>query len=219
MNTNLISLIIGICDVLIIFICLKISKKIFPGKNKEFNESKSRFLLKKSMVSCICMILGFVLVKSVIISNWILYLHIVPSKNIFNTYMQNATIINTIVISIQVIIIGPIIEELIFRKILLGKLLEKFSNRPIKAIVYSALIFGIVHLNIIQGVAAFGGGIILGLIYYYTKSIKATIFAHILNNFLIVIPNPIGLWMNVIYLIVGFYLIKKGNDKLKLCTC
>lgn len=219
MNTNLISLIIGICDVLIIFICLKISKKIFLGKNKEFNESKSRFLLKKSMVSCICMILGFVLVKSVIISNWILYLHIVPSKNIFNTYMQNATIINTIVISIQVIIIGPIIEELIFRKILLGKLLEKFSNRPIKAIVYSALIFGIVHLNIIQGVAAFGGGIILGLIYYYTKSIKATIFTHILNNFLIIIPNPIGLWMNVIYLIVGFYLIKKGNDKLKLCTC
>lgn len=219
MNTNLISLIIGICDVLIIFVCLKISKKIFPGKNKEFNESKSKFLFKKSMVSCICMILGFVLVKSVIISNWILYLHIVPSKNIFNTYMQNATIINTIVISIQVIIIGPIIEELIFRKILLGKLLEKFSNRPIKAIVYSALIFGIIHLNIIQGVAAFGGGIILGLIYYYTKSIKATIFAHILNNFLIIIPNPIGLWMNVIYLIVGFYLIKKGNDKLKLCTC
>lgn len=219
MNTNLISLIIGICDVLIIFIGLKISKKIFPGKNKEFNESKSKFLLKKSMVSCICMILGFVLVKSVIISNWILYLHIVPSKNVFNTYMQNATIINTIVISIQVIIIGPIIEELIFRKILLGKLLEKFSNRPIKAIVYSALIFGIMHLNIIQGVAAFGGGIILGLIYYYTKSIKATIFAHILNNFLIIIPNPIGLWMNVIYLIVGFYLIKKGNDKLKLCTC
>lgn len=219
MNINLISLIIGICDVLIIFICLKISKKIFPGKNKEFNESKSRFLFKKSMVSCICMILGFVLVKSVIISNWILYLHIVPSKNIFNTYMQNATIINTIVISIQVIIIGPIIEELIFRKILLGKLLEKFSNRPIKAIVYSALIFGIVHLNIIQGVAAFGGGIILGLIYYYTKSIKATMFAHILNNFLIIIPNPIGLWMNLIYLILGFYLIKKGNDKLKLCTC
>lgn len=219
MNTNLISLIIGICDVLIIFVCLKISKKIFPGKNKEFNESKSKFLFKKSMVSCICMILGFVLVKSVIISNWILYLHIVPSKNIFNTYMQNATIINTIVISIQVIIIGPIIEELIFRKILLGKLLEKFSNRPIKAIVYSALIFGIIHLNIIQGVAAFGGGIILGLIYYYTKSIKATIFTHILNNFLIIIPNPIGLWMNVIYLIVGFYLIKKGNDKLKLCTC
>ena len=218
MNTNLISLIIGICDVLIIFICLKISKKIFPGKNKEFNESKSRFLLKKSMVSCICMILGFVLVKSVIISNWILYLHIVPSKNIFNTYMQNATIINTIVISIQVIIIGPVIEELIFRKILLGKLLEKFSNRPIKAIVYSALIFGVVHLNIIQCVAAFGGGIILGLIYYYTKSIKATIFAHILNNFLIIIPNPIGIWMNSIYLIVGFYLIKKGNDKLKLCT-
>ena len=218
MNTNLISLIIGICDVLIIFICLKISKKIFPGKNKEFNESKSRFLLKKSMVSCICMILGFVLVKSVIISNWILYLHIVPSKNIFNTYMQNATIINTIVISIQVIIIGPVIEELIFRKILLGKLLEKFSNRPIKAIVYSALIFGVVHLNIIQCVAAFGGGIILGLIYYYTKSIKATIFAHILNNFLIIIPNPIGIWMNLIYLIVGFYLIKKGNDKLKLCT-
>lgn len=218
MNTNLISLIIGICDVLIIFTCLKISKKIFPGKNKEFNESKSRFLLKKSMASCICMILGFVLVKSVIISNWILYLHIVPSKNIFNTYMQNATIINTIVISIQVIIIGPVIEELIFRKILLGKLLEKFSNRPIKAIVYSALIFGIVHLNIIQGVAAFGGGIILGLIYYYTKSIKATIFAHILNNFLIIIPNPIGIWMNLIYLTVGFYLIKKGNDKLKLCT-
>ena len=217
MNINLISLIIGICDILIIFICLKISKKIFPGKKDVFNESENVILSRRSVLSCAYMILGYVFVKGVIISNWILYLHIVPSKNIFNTYMQSATIINMLVISVQVIIIGPIIEELVFRKILLGKLLEKFNNRPIKAIVYSAFIFGIVHLNIIQGMAAFGGGIILGLIYYYTKSIKTTIFAHTLNNFLVIIPNPVGIWMNLIYLILGLYLIKKGNDKLKLC--
>lgn len=217
MDINLISLIIGIFDIFIIIICLKVVKKIFPGKNIENNRKK--YLFKKSSISCIYMISGYILVKSVLISNWILYLHIVPSKNIFNSYIQQGTIINVIIVCIQVIIIGPIIEELIFRKILLGKLLEKYENNPLKPILYSALLFGVVHFNILQGVVAFGGGIILGLIYYYTKSVKVSIFAHILNNFLVIIPNPVGIVMNLIYLTLGLYLIKKGNDKLKICKC
>lgn len=219
MDINLISLIIGICDIFIIIFCLKISKKIFPGKNIEHNEDKNGHLLKKSAISCIYMILGYILVKSVLISNWILYLNIVPSKNVFNAYIQQGTIINTIIVCIQVVVIGPIIEELIFRKILLGKLLEKYNNKPLKPIIYSSLVFGIVHFNVLQGIVAFGGGIILGLIYYHTKSIKASIFAHILNNFLVIIPNPVGIAMNLIYLALGVYLIKKGNDKLKICKC
>lgn len=219
MDINLISLIIGICDIFIIIFCLKISKKIFPGKNIEHNEDKNECVLKKSSISCIYMIAGYILVKSVLISNWILYLNIVPSKGIFNEYLKQGNIITTIIVCIQVIVVGPIIEELIFRKLLLGKLLEKYNNKALKPILYSSLAFGIVHFNVLQGIVAFGGGIILGLIYYHTKSIKASIFAHILNNLLVIVPDPVGIIMNSIYLILGIYLIKKGNDRLKMCKC
>ncbi|WP_263331113.1 hypothetical protein [Paraclostridium sp. AKS73] len=43
MDINLISLIIGICDVLIILICLKISKKYFRGKIRNLMKVKVGF--------------------------------------------------------------------------------------------------------------------------------------------------------------------------------
>ena len=46
------------------------------------------------------------------------------------------------------------------------------------------MVFGLVHLNIPQGINAFIGGIILGFIYCYTKSMKLSIFAHFINKIL-----------------------------------
>ncbi|WP_350293530.1 type II CAAX endopeptidase family protein [uncultured Croceitalea sp.] len=78
------------------------------------------------------------------------------------------------------VICAPIIEEYIFRGLLLRGLLYNLS--PVRAILLSSFLFGIVHLNPWQFVTGFIMGIFLGWIYYCTKDIKLTILSHMSVN-------------------------------------
>ncbi|MBU3100740.1 MULTISPECIES: CPBP family intramembrane glutamic endopeptidase [Clostridium] len=90
--------------------------------------------------------------------------------------------ISPIISIISVIIVAPIYEEIIFRGILLKGMSKK--TNPAIAIVVSALLFAVVHMNIPQGINAFLLGLVLGFIYLNKKSIYLSIFAHFINNFL-----------------------------------
>jgi membrane protease YdiL (CAAX protease family) len=90
--------------------------------------------------------------------------------------------INTTFIISQFIalIITAIIEEFIFRGMILKGYLMKY--KPIKAIIVSAVFFGIIHLNPLQIFGAITLGLITGYVYYYSKSIGITIILHVLYN-------------------------------------
>lgn len=77
-------------------------------------------------------------------------------------------------------IFGPIIEELVFRGAITRVLLKKYN--PTKAIIISALIFGIIHINPVQVITATLIGLLLGWIYYKTASLIPCILIHIVNN-------------------------------------
>lgn len=77
-------------------------------------------------------------------------------------------------------LIGPICEEIIFRGIILEGLAQKYN--PTKAIIFSALIFGIIHLQPLQVISAFFIGLILGWIYLKTQSLWVVIALHVINN-------------------------------------
>lgn len=77
-------------------------------------------------------------------------------------------------------VLGPILEELLFRGAITRVLLEKYS--PAKAVIISALIFGIFHINPAQVVSAFLIGLLLAWLYYKTASLIPCILVHILNN-------------------------------------
>lgn len=81
---------------------------------------------------------------------------------------------------LTVAIAAPILEELIFRGVVLKKFLQKYS--PQKAIILSSVIFGIAHLNPWQFVGAFIIGLFIGWIYWKTKSVWPGIFIHFANN-------------------------------------
>ena len=82
-------------------------------------------------------------------------------------------------------VVGPILEEAVFREALLGgMLLEKV--RPWIAILISALVFGLVHGNPAQFPAAFIIGLLLGVIYYKTGNIVVPILMHMANNLICV---------------------------------
>lgn len=78
------------------------------------------------------------------------------------------------------IVIGPIIEEILFRGIILNGLAKRYSNKM--AIITSSLIFGLVHFNVYQLCMAFLFGIFLALLYLKTHSIVLCIFAHVFHN-------------------------------------
>lgn len=75
-------------------------------------------------------------------------------------------------------IIGPIVEELIYRGFVLRHL-EKYGK--IFAIFVSAVLFGIMHANLPQGAFAFGVGLILGYVAM-EYSVVWSIAIHIFNN-------------------------------------
>ena len=81
---------------------------------------------------------------------------------------------------LAVVIAAPIFEELIFRGVILDGLLKNTS--PAKAIFWSAFIFGVVHLNPWQFVAAFILGLVIGWLYYKSKSLLPCIFVHFVAN-------------------------------------
>lgn len=76
---------------------------------------------------------------------------------------------------------GPLIEELLFRECITGRLIRQGSHAW-TAILYSALLFGIVHGNPAQIPFAILGGIILGVVYVLTGSVLLAAVIHILNN-------------------------------------
>lgn len=82
---------------------------------------------------------------------------------------------------ITVCILAPILEEIIFRGILLRGLLQNGTS-PVFAIFLSSVLFGLAHLNPWQFFGAGMLGAVFGFIYYRTKSLWICIFLHALNN-------------------------------------
>ena len=107
-----------------------------------------------------------------------------------------------VILLIETCVIAPIFEETLYRGILLKGLMNKYNSK--KAIVYSALIFGIAHLNVPQGINAFLLGLILGTVFYYTRSIYLCMIMHFANNLLVnfVYYPTSGIWTTILFIAV-----------------
>ena len=81
---------------------------------------------------------------------------------------------------ITVVIIGPIIEELIFRKLMIDRL-SRYGE--LIAVMTSSIAFGLFHGNFYQFFYAVMLGLILGYMYAKTRNIKYSIIMHMLINF------------------------------------
>lgn len=79
-------------------------------------------------------------------------------------------------------IFGPLAEELVYRGVLMGAFREAWGDRL--AIIFSALIFAIVHMDVIQSTYAFVLGLILGYIYMKTRNLWCAYIMHAIVNFL-----------------------------------
>lgn len=81
---------------------------------------------------------------------------------------------------LAMVIAAPILEELIFRGIILDGLLKNYS--PIKSIFISSFLFGLVHLNPWQFLGGLLFGSFIGWVYYRSKSLSLSIIIHAVVN-------------------------------------
>lgn len=79
------------------------------------------------------------------------------------------------------VIIGPICEEIIFRGIIQEGFIHTYDGP--RAVLFSAIIFGVIHLLPLQVINAFLAGILLGWIYWKTRSLWIVMILHIINNY------------------------------------
>ena len=86
-----------------------------------------------------------------------------------------------LIIFLMIVVSAPILEELIFRGIILDGQLNNKS--PITAILISSILFAFVHLNPWQFISALFLGVLSGWVYYKTRNISLSIIIHATNNF------------------------------------
>lgn len=86
---------------------------------------------------------------------------------------------------LKVVILAPVIEELIFRGVIMHGLMRNYSK--FTAVFISALMFALWHLNPWQFPATFILGLVLGILMLRTRSIYLCIIGHAINNGLVLI--------------------------------
>jgi membrane protease YdiL (CAAX protease family) len=97
---------------------------------------------------------------------------------------------NNVLGCISIAVLGPILEEVLFRGAIQGYLMRKYN--PTVGIVVAALVFGLIHMNPIQIFYAFCLGLVFGWMYYRTRSLMPVIIGHVLNNSLAAVTMIMG---------------------------
>jgi len=148
---------------------------------------------------------------------------IIPIFYVLLSFMKNVDesfSIFTIENMIFALIFAPIIEEIIFRVIMLSGLMMRYT--PIKSIIISALFFASIHIdptNIYIGkiITAFLLGFLSGWIFYKTQNLGLCIVLHSFSNFMVFVTAFLGkfilnvnlseiLKINISYVVVFFSL-------------
>ena len=127
--------------------------------------------------------MGLILVASVTVMSLHLFIdpitNLVPPSDTLKRIFKE-TIQHPISFFAMIVIAAPVLEELLFRGVVLDGLLKNYDPR--KAISFSALLFAIVHGNLAQGIGAFMIGLFIGWIYWKTGSVVPGILIHFTNN-------------------------------------
>lgn len=87
---------------------------------------------------------------------------------------------NDLATIVSVCVLAPILEEMLFRGIILRSFLLQYTRK--RAFIYSSLVFGAAHLNIYQFTAAFLVGLVLAWVYERTRSLWPCILLHAAGN-------------------------------------
>ena len=139
----------------------------------------SKDIFKKVDIKKIVYIVLFGIGFSVFLSIFVGILNELNLKYM-NVVTQVENINNSFIDLLIIIVLGPIYEEILYRRIIFEYLKNNYNI--VISIVFQALVFGVAHGEIVQGIYTFILGISLALVYMYSKSLLGSIILHIVFN-------------------------------------
>lgn len=184
----------GIVVIPIMYILYRKDKLYYNIKNE--SNKYTRYILVAIFGISVCM--GF---------NWLIDIsRIIELFPGFNEVANNLYGGNIIYEIVAIVLIAPILEELLFRGIIYNRL-KSYSNKMI-AMIISALIFALLHGNMVQGIYAFIIGLCLVYVYEKYKSLKYPMIFHAAANMFSVIVSEVTIIYDIlnnqiIYTIIG----------------
>jgi len=95
----------------------------------------------------------------------------------FLTITDETTVSQYFLIFFLIVLLGPLVEEIIFRGVMVERLGAKYGY--MKGVVISSFIFGILHVDV---VGAFIFGVILSIVYLKSHSLLLPFLIHAANN-------------------------------------
>lgn len=190
---------LGIESILLITVIWMIIINLFPILHilkidilkLEFTKSKTNL----SRVNIVLLMIYF----------WLLYRLICYAAiqiPLLSSFLISADIKFTFITVIAYTILGPIVEEIIYRGILLEQL-RKNGNEY--AIIVSAVIFAIGHFQ--SSIIVIFTGVFLGIIYVVTNNLKISIMLHMLINISSLAESTSGLTTHQLLLFYGILFI------------
>ena len=142
---------------------------------------RERGLTPRRMGKLVLEAIGLMYSVNLLTSLLISFISILSGRDMGNL-LDNATAgLSLGAMFIYMVIVAPICEELIFRRMVFRRLLPMGENF---AIVMSALLFALFHSNLFQVFYAFVLGVLFGCVVVKTGRIRYTIGLHMLLNLL-----------------------------------
>ena len=108
--------------------------------------------------------------------------------------LRDQNVVINMVNIILVVLIAPLMEEFVFRGLILQRFMRK-TSAP-QALILSSILFGILHFEFLLSATLFG--IFMGLVFLKTRNLWVPVILHVANNGCIVLLNVLqyhdGTW-------------------------
>lgn len=142
----------------------------------------------------------------------------------YESLMETAGLTDvSLILACYAVVLGPISEELIYRGVTLSYAKKELPFWA--ANLTQSILFGVYHMNILQGIYAFFIGLFLGFVCHKTKSIFPSMLLHICFNlwgvfatnelFMYKIDTPFFFifWLvaGILLTVLGMFFIKSGS--------
>ena len=190
------------CVFVAALICIPIYYKMYRKDESEHGSTRECVLLDNK--DCLMIVLSGASL-ALAMNNMIA---ITPLPILFTGYEETNEIVYSGSLILQILsagIFACIVEELCVRGVVYGRLKRYFSKK--NAMLISALIFGVYHLNVVQGVYAFVLGLYFVWLYERYQSLWASCIAHISANLFVILLAGSQLFQKLRENLVGFCLI------------
>ncbi len=153
---------------------------IFVFAYVDKNNEKTKEISLKNKIKIFFVAILFIFALQMFLSN-VLYPFIGADYDTTELFDVSASsgLFTKVILILALSITPAIFEELFFRKAIISYT-KQYGK--VFSLIFSALLFGMMHLNISQGIFAFIIGLIFGAIYLYTGDIKLTMIIHFVNN-------------------------------------